>query len=33
MDQGQVVEVLTPRTVVEVFGAKYVPGVHGAMDG
>ena len=33
LDQGQAVEVLTPKTVVEVIGAGYVPGVHGAMDG
>ena len=33
MDQGQAVEVLTPRTVVEVIGAGYVPELHGAVGG
>ena len=31
MDQGQAVEVLTPRTVVEVIRAGYIPGVHGSL--
>ena len=31
MDQYQHIELLTPRTVVEVIGARYVPGVHGSL--
>ena len=31
MDRGQVVEVLTPRTVVDVIRAGYVSGVHGSL--
>ena len=33
MDQGQRVEVLTPRTVVDVIGAGYVPRMHGWEEG
>ena len=33
MDQGQPVEVLTPRTVVKMIGAGYVPEVHGSVEG
>ena len=32
VDHGQAVEVLTPRTVVEVIRAGYMPGVHGSVD-
>ncbi len=31
MDQEQAVEVLTPRTVVDVIVVGYVPGVHGSV--
>ncbi len=33
MDQGQGVEILTPRTVVDVIGVGFMPGVHGSVEG
>ncbi len=33
LDQGQAVEVLTPRTVVDVIRAGFVPGVHWSVEG